>query len=771
MLTAQRTTSRTTPVNIPPASGTFVGRAAQLAAVRQEMRTARLVTLHGPPGVGKTRLAMEVGRGMARGLSGRVWFVALGSLDSRSILVEAVATALGLSATLADPLRVIVDHVDSAPSVIVLDNCEHLREEVRTFTAALLERSRAVTVLATSRQKLDVAGERIVRIDGLVEHSYSDAVELFVDRARRVDPGFAIDEGNRDSVLSICRALEGIPLAIELATARLIALTPQQIEERLGQPFSLLSRSGGRPDPRSSLLGSIEASYEMCTSAEQETWRILSVLAGPFTIEDAAAVCRRDETIVLDLLQALLEKAIILPAEDLADHRRRYRMLFVLRAFGQERLDETADADAVRLAHAKRYAALGAQIEAEWTGPDQMRLLLQAEASLADVRAAASYLLDVGRAELAVDCAVRLTPQLWWTGGRIDEGRYWVERVLALLTEPSADRQLTLMDAAALALAKADLAAAEAFVTEGAAITEDPRFDSPVTRSALAFGRSFVHLMRGEEEDAIRVAEDGLAEIDSELVSPAHFRLRQLIAYSCNSIGDLERGIRVCEDIVALSDSTGETYYRAFALHILALHAWRQGDLDRAQALSQEGMVLSIPVPNRPENPDALLIAGLVAASRDETERAAVLFGAAAGTSRTRIASTEQYTGSLPEAAAIAQRHEHITKVLHPGATLRGYRMTPAEAIAFAVEAATNRPAGGPRVTAREQEVARLIANGATNRQIATALSISVRTAEGHVERLRQKLDVRSRVAIGTWYVRYQLENDASQTSAPGPRV
>jgi non-specific serine/threonine protein kinase len=746
-------------VNIPSASGRFVGRTKELARLRARLGRERLVTIHGSAGAGKTRLAIEYASAAAPSLSGRVWFVNLGALTATELLAEAVASTLGINATLDDPASVVGEFLGEAPSLLLLDNCEHVVEEVAALVDDLLGRAPSLRILATSREELRLPREYVLRIAGLDTSRDGEAIALFADRARRGAPGFRPDEQTRTAVEGICALLDGLPLAIELAAARMTSVTPQQLLEYLNDPMALLEDSTrDTPHRASSLRASIDLTYRLCDAAEQRAWERLSSLRSTFAVEDAAAILQTSLPESLAMIDRLLSKSVLARAEQLTG-RARFRMLFVLRAFGRDRLRDSEGTEVVDRVHAEWFAGRAADLEEHWIAADQDVPLQLLEESLPDVRATIQYALDSGRPDLVFRAAVLPTPQLWWAGGKIDEGRYWVEKATQVVGGADRDHVLTLIDAATLALAKGDAVAARAHIAAAESLVERSSADAtPRALSDLAFGIAFEHLMSGRFADCVEEARRGLGLLPERPLLPTHFRLRQLLVYAGNGLGDYRQGELVCDELIELSEAADETYYRAFALHNLALYAWRAGDLDRAQQLSDEGMRLSVHVPNRPENPDALLIAALIAAERQHTERAATLFGAALGTSRTRVASTAQFARSHEDAERLEDWHAKIREVLHPAATVRGYRMTPAEAVAFAIEA-QQRPRRTGLLTPREREVVALVADGATNRQIASALRITVRTAEGHVERIRRKLEVHSRVEIGTWYVREALHD------------
>src|SRR5215472_10795049 len=341
--------------NLPAELTSFVGRRGELAEVRRLLAGSRLVTLAGPGGVGKTRLALRAAAGLARAFRDGVWLVRLDQLRDEVLVAQAVAEALGLQDRAGyAPAAALAEYLAGRQLLLVLDNCEHVVDAVAKLADVLLRAAAELRVLATSRESLNIPGETVRAVPPLAapdagerlsvaELARFPAAALFAERAAQVVPGFAVTEANAAAVAGICRRLEGMPLAIELAAARLPVLSAEQIEERLGDRLGLLTRGGRtRPDRQRTLRASIEWSYELCTRAERLLWARCSVFAGGFELDAAEGICAGDRLAagrVLDLLAGLAGKSILS-----AEHRAgavRYRLPEPLREFGQERLRES----------------------------------------------------------------------------------------------------------------------------------------------------------------------------------------------------------------------------------------------------------------------------------------------------------------------------------------------------------------------------------------------------------------------------------------------
>src|SRR6516164_4958426 len=326
--------------NLPTELTTFVGRRGELAEVRRLLAGSRLVTLTGVGGVGKTRLALRAAAGLARAFPGGEWLVRLDRLRDQALVAQAVAVALGLQDR-ADyaPAASLAEYLAGRQLLLVLDNCEHLVDAAAKLADLLLRAAPGMRVLATSRESLTIDGEAVLAVLPLpvpeagqpltaAELGLFPAVRLFAERAAQVVPGFAVTEANKAAVAGICRRLEGLPLALELAAARLPVLSPQQIDARLSARLGLLTRGGrARPPRQQTLRASIEWSYELCSQAERLLWARLSVFAGGFELDAAEGVCTDQRLAagrVLDLLAALTDKSIVI-----AGHREgvaRYRL-------------------------------------------------------------------------------------------------------------------------------------------------------------------------------------------------------------------------------------------------------------------------------------------------------------------------------------------------------------------------------------------------------------------------------------------------------------
>ncbi|MGY5124225.1 ATP-binding protein [Streptomyces nigrescens] len=344
--------------NLPTEVTSFVGRRWEVSEARRLLARTRLLTLTGAGGLGKTRLALRVAAEVRRSFPEGAWVVDLAPLTDGALLAQTVLTALGIDHDLARPmLPVLSDHLADKRLLLVLDNCEHLLDSCAELTRSLLAAAPHLQVLATSRQALGVDGEHLLTVRPLsapdpnrppaAALTQYEAVRLFIDRAAAVVPGFTVGDDQGAAVAGICHRLDGIPLAIELAAARLRVLSPQQILERLHDRFALLSRgSSAEPARQQTLRAAIDGSFELCTPSERRLWAYLSVFRGGFDLEAAEEVCTDDglsQGEILDVVTGLVDKSILI-REDHRDHVR-LRMLETIRHYGRSLLDQGAGSE------------------------------------------------------------------------------------------------------------------------------------------------------------------------------------------------------------------------------------------------------------------------------------------------------------------------------------------------------------------------------------------------------------------------------------------
>ncbi len=425
--------------NLPPHFTSFVGRGIEMATVRRLVANNRLVTLTGAGGVGKTRLAVQLADQMDGDFADGVWYVDLAPITDPDGVPVSVTRALGLPdqagrSTMDTLTRVIGDrHL-----LVLLDNCEHLIDASASLTVVLLAACPQVTILATSREPIRVAGEVAWAVPSLP--LADEAMALFIDRARRVRPDFTVAEVNSETVMEICQRLDGIPLAIELAAARVRALSLAQILDSLHNRFRLLT-GGARTAVRrqQTLRASVDWSHELLTEPERVLFRRAAVFMGGFDLEAAQTVCADSEVEryqTLDQLTLLIEKSLVV-ADDTTLGGARYRMLETVRQYALEKLGESGEADAVRSRHRDHYAAMATLLDMPGRTGYQSRVE-RAAIEMDNLRAAFTWCRESGAICEAIHLASALQP-LWTTRGRVREGTAWFEAELADATAHDAE--------------------------------------------------------------------------------------------------------------------------------------------------------------------------------------------------------------------------------------------------------------------------------------------------------------------------------------------
>ena len=745
----------------------FVGRRAELARVRDALASARLVTLTGPGGIGKTRLALQVAAGAGRAFRDGVWLAELAGLRDPGLLVGEVARSLGLTDKSARwAVASLADHLQARQVLLVLDGCEHLADACAVMADALLRASPGLRIIATSRHVLGVAGEVTIAVPpmtvpaegpaGVEELLGYEAVRLFAGRGAAVLPGFAVDAGNGAAVAGVCRALDGIPLAVELAAMRLRSLSPEQILSRLGSRFQLLSGGGpaGQPHHRT-LQAALEWSYELLTDGEQAMWRRMSVFAGSFDLDAAEAVCAVGRVAagqIADLVDALVAKSILLrEGRDTA----RYRLLDTIREFGLTKLRGRGNERALRLRHLGWYAALAARQEAFGSGRAEWIAALDADHE--NLRAALEFCLsEPGPAAAGAEMACDLW-RYWETHGHLTEGRRILAALLDQLDQTSPNRPRALWTAGFLAQIQGDIPAARRLLEAGLAAARQAG-----DVSAEAWASSFLGWVLYCDGDAGQG--HALARAALRLHREAGHHLGAVLAmmqigYIHLCAGEAEPAADWFTTCAGECQGSGNVWYHAYAQWGLAVVALLRGDDDGAHRLGcaalravrcmddAMGVVLCL---------DALAWA---AAARREAIRA-VSLAAAAEAQWAAIPATPAAPLRAHHDAALRAARAALTGADYRAAFAKGSAMDQAEAIAFAL-GETRRPAPRPeddrdgaspgRLTRREDDVAVLVAQGMSNSQIAASLVISVRTVETHVQHIMDKLGCSTRAQIAAW--------------------
>jgi non-specific serine/threonine protein kinase len=777
--------------NLPAELTGFVGRHGELAEVKRLLAGARLVTLTGPGGVGKTRLALRAAAGLRRAFRDGVWLIQLDQVRDEGLVAQAVASTLGLQDRAGyTPAAMLAEYMAGRQLLLVLDNCEHLVDAAAKLADMLLRAAAGLRVLATSREALTIDGETVLPVPPLPVPVPVDAqaltaaglggfaaVRLFAERAAQAVPGFAVTAANAAAVAGICRRLEGMPLAIELAAARLPVLSAEQIDTRLGDRLGLLTGGGrARPARQQTLRASIEWSWDLCSPAERLLWARCSVFAGGFELDAAEGICadrRLAAGDVLELLAALAAKSILTVA-----HGRgvaRYRLPEPLREYGHERLQESGEYTALRRRHRDWHEQLARRVDTDWLSPRMTEWAARLLREHANVAAAQEFCqADPGEAEAGLRIASHVWLFYYWDPGHVSEGRYRLGQALAQAGEPTVWRARGLLIAGFLAAVGGDRDAVQPLLEQGSSLAG--QLDDPATQAFAAWAAGHVSLFAGDMPHAIAHYEDGLAVLPAAC---GRERARVLIclAQAAGLAGDEERAVACHREVLALTEAGGEfirCWYSAWSLWALGAAAWRRGDLDRAAELQQQSLRLRLRACSCEQMGSTWCVEALawIAASQHQYERAAVLLGAATALWRsmgTTLDSHQHLVGYHRDCER--QARQALDETAFQAAYHRGLDLPAEDAFACALQQPPEKPQKKPPaqavseaapLTRRELQVARLIAGGCSNKDIAAELVISQRTAENHVEHILTKLGFTSRAQVAAWATASRPDNEAA---------
>jgi predicted ATPase/DNA-binding CsgD family transcriptional regulator len=782
--------------NLPTTRTSFVNREREMLELKRDLAMTRLLTLAGAGGIGKTRLAQEVAKDLVAAYPDGVWLVQLAGLSEPELVAQVVAATLGvrerpgrpLGATLAEDLR--AKHI-----LLVLDNCEHLIEAVARLTDELLDCCPKLRVLATSREPLRVPGEVVRQVLPLSVPELNDpallaegglarlaVTRLFLERAHRREEGSALSGRGVRAVARICRRLEGIPLAIELAAARTAALSVEQIDERLEDSLKLLTTGFRTADPRHRTLGAaLDWSYALLSEAERVLFRRLSAFAGGWTLEAAEALGSGEgvgEGEVLDPLSRLVDKSLVAIEEGEHDGAVRYAMLEPVRQYARERSRESGEKDAVEGRHAGFFLALAEEAEPEMSGPDQEAWLRRLGREHANLRAALAWALDPADSresrEYRTELGLRLAGALgrFWAVYGPGEGRRWLEKGLArggAAPKPALGKAL--YEAGWIELFQGDYDRATSLLEEALALFRELGDKRGVATSLVNLGFAALHLGDKERADVLRQEVEALRKEPPDRWTLAW--LTTFLGLAAFYEGDYERSGALARESLAIYRELGDK--RGVSLcHIdLGFIELVRGDHEPAAALLEEALRVL-----RGSDDKFCLAYGFfglaaVAAGRGEAARAARLWGAAEAL-REEIGVVSlthfelhayDYEGRVRDARSMVGDEGTWER-----AWAEGKVMSADQAIEYAFSeelapAPEERPSAGERtdepltnpLTRRELEVAGLVARGLSNRQIASELHLSQRTVENHIAKILRKLALASRAQIAAWAIEQRL--------------
>jgi non-specific serine/threonine protein kinase len=803
--------SSATRATFPAVLTSFVGREREIRDVLGLLAASRLVVLTGTAGCGKTRLALRVSADAGGQYAGGVYRVELARVADRAGVVQAIGKALHVA---DEPGRPLLDRALDALAgkrvLLVLDNCEHLLSACADVAETLLAAA-GLHILATSREPLGVTGERRYPVppmalppDGLPPHELQqyDSVRLFVERARAVLPDFALTRGNAAVITSICRRLDGLPLAIELASARVNVLTVEQIAARLDDRFGLLGAAPGVSySQHRTLRNAVDWSYDLLSTPEQILLRRLSVFAGGCSLASAEAVCageglEREQ--VLEVLSSLVNKSLVV-SRTLQRDEARYSLLETIREYAREKLSDEREASMLQGRHLQWFLYLAEETAPKLVGPYQQLWLDWLESEYDNIRAALAYSLESDSIEVGLRIATAIY-QFWTIRDYAQEGLTWLERLLARADDrvPAVVRANALAYAAFLSGFRRNTPAQIRYGQEAAALAETTGDEGKRALAWAVAAQAFGARAAGDYNTEFRLEQRAI-ELYRELgenyllgvsLSTSSFTAMSLgmfdaaramldeglallraagnvyrVAMALNYSGDLARCERTYvqarkayEESISLLRNLGAVRDLASALHNLGHTYLHLGEIERAHDLFRESMALHRAQQNTPGMAECLTGFAALSVVRGLAAPGARLLAAAVATGGERVATAWPATRMEYE-HYLALARAGLTEAEFEAEQAAGQEYSIEQAVDYALElasrAAAARSAGETPggLSVREREVAALIGQGKSNAEIAAELVVSKRTVEKHIANILSRLALANRAQIVRWVI------------------
>jgi predicted ATPase/DNA-binding CsgD family transcriptional regulator len=783
----------TIPNNLPLQLSSFIGREREIAEVKRLLTISRLVMLTGAGGCGKTRLSLQVAAELKDTFMDGVCFVDLAALSDSSLVLQKVASTLDMPAQPGPSLlATLTSYLQDKNLLLILDNCEHLLNGCARSAELLLQSCPQLRILSTSREALNIAGETSLLVPSLQipnprDHLPPDRLEqyesvrLFVERAKAAQARFSLTPQNATAVARVCQQLDGIPLAIELAAARVKALSVGQVAAHLNDRFQLLTSGSRTALPRQQTLrAAVDWSYELLTEAERLSLRRLSIFVDGWTLEAAEGVCADDAVTsiddgktlapkllpddVLDVLSQLVNKSLVLATEQ--DETERYRFLETMRQYAHEKLLESGEVEQVRDRHLDFFTKFAEEAEAKVYGPDQLNWFDRLEEDHYNLRAALDWSLQSSHGRIAGLRLATALERYWISRGYLNEAR---NRLLEALAQPeaverTAVRAKALNSAGKMQLSLGNPTEMQPLIEEALVIGAEVGDKRALAMSFFILGSAALN--RGDyaaaracfEKDLSlsREREDNL-EIGCAMAFIGEVALLQ---------GDYERAQTLYGEAVPLVRDAGDKSFLPYVLRRAAEVARFHNDYDGAAALYRQGLAFACEVNGRFSIAACLAGLGYVAVARGHMVYAAQLFGA-----------VEALLEFMHRQLAAADRVDYERSITAVRAQLgeanfalrwaEGRAMTLEQAIAAADQAiaidpslsldTVSPPVNPAGLTTREVEVLRLLAMGLSNEEIAQQLVLSKRTIEAHLRSIFGKLDVTTRTAAARVAIEYKL--------------
>ncbi|MGZ4599038.1 MAG: LuxR C-terminal-related transcriptional regulator [Oryzihumus sp.] len=789
--------------NLPRTTTALVGRTGTLRELAALVRSRQLVTLTGVGGAGKTRLALAVGAELADEFPDGIWLVELAPVGNADAVPDAIATALGITPQGdARVIDTVAEAVAGRRLLILVDNCEHVLAAAAEAIGVILARSEVPRILATSREHLRAPGEALVPVSPLAVAGgmTSEAVALFLERARAVRPEFGIfDAQTADAVVEICQTLDGLPLGIELAAARMAAMSAVEVRDRLGDRFRLLTGPELAPDRQATLRHAMAWSYDLLNHEERAALRQASVFAGGFDLSALCAVAvSGDDIEVLRLLDSLVRKSLVRAHHGSA--RTRYSLFETIRAFADERLVVAGEREAARDRHAAHFAGEAARRWEEWNSPAWRTQVDWVTTELANLRSGLRWSVGRGHAQVATDIAAHAA--LMGFSVELFETLGWAESLLEAAARADVPRLPRLYAAAGYACFVGRAAVATGNAHRATELEGRPGYES-CDPGYATFIEALGQVYSGNLDRYIELTRDVAA-------LPGAGRAYGIAAYidGLQSAGRVEEALELTGSAVAAARQLGNPFWMVYTLWIVGL-AWSKADPQRALETWDEGVAQLGEHDVRFFEGFLARDAALLHTSDGQLETALTLFGTSIGAflrsgavaqlvitlaslpalferldrpgiARTLLGAMANEPASVHHVPTLADLGERLDAQLGDEASARfaavGGAMDLHEAAAYALHqiglaqraltATSQHGSGVDRLTARETQVLRLIADGATTREISEQLFISAKTADNHIQHIYTKLGVTNRAAATRWALDREVVVRATETDA-----
>jgi predicted ATPase/DNA-binding CsgD family transcriptional regulator len=754
------------PGNLPAEATSFIGRRRELAELRKKLGEARLVSLVGPGGVGKTRLAIRIATDLARGFPGGSWLVELAEVKDPALVSSALIAALDLREQAAtEPLTVLLPFLRDKELLLVVDNCEHLLGAAGDLLTEVIRAAPGVRVLATSREPLSVSGEHVIPVppldlpaahaaEPLSQLRQNEAVMLFTQRAAAASGRFDLTSSNQAAVVDLCRRLDGLPLAIELAAVRTRVLTAEQILERLTDRFGLLTGGDRAAIPRhQTLRTTVEWSHELLEPRERMLLRRLCVFAGRFTLEDVEAVCASDDALstqVLDSLASLVDKSLVIKEDAMG--LACYRLHETMREFARLKLREAGDEEAVELRCADYYVSRCQQsaVDARFRLVEWLEWM---DLEIDNIRSVVRRCLSRGDSQRGIDLACSLS--WYWMTRATTEGVRWLDELLASGGGAPAGQASAFFIRGFLAVLQSEPASARPALERAAVASREAGLLGPLAHSLSM--ASIAENMAGDRASARRLLEEARVATAGLHDHAATLAFLQAQALDGLFEGDLETVRSAATEGVRLSREAGDLYSLEMMLNNEGFAALTAGDLDQSKPLFAEALRIAYRIDDRVAQYALLDALGCHAARSGQSRLAAQLLGAAetvrTGAGARVIAILAPLIAQAEESAIAALGESKFEAELAVGRRLSrdaAVGLALGESAHAGTQASDGMHSG--LLGRREADVARLVADGRSNKQIGAHLFISERTVDSHVRSILNKLGFNSRAQIAAWF-------------------